>query len=284
MPQKSSTPPENTFPRRNRRTHPSRHALRRHHLHRRFRNRTRPRPSAALQPSSIPNPVQRSDAENGFEPGMKRADGRAVTDYAFHCIITDLPDANSKRGRRWSAEASPVSGCSRPTRGTDAPRCQDLQSCSATAKERRNGLHARRNGGAIDVIVQQALAEGKKAPEYHALTRPTTAEAEAVSRAIALSEMAGAPLYIVHLSCNDLARRLTRPAITAFPRTPRPSRNTFIFRSRISTSRASRARNTSSRHHCAKVEPGETLARSNKDHLQVVLTDHCPFCFTDKKS
>ena len=39
-------------------------------------------------------------------------------------------------------------------------------------------MHAE-NGGAIDVIVQQALAEGKKAPKYHALTRPTTAEAEA---------------------------------------------------------------------------------------------------------
>src|SRR6266571_1826077 len=63
-------------------------------------------------------------------------------------------------------------------------------------------MHAE-NGGAIDVIVQQALAEGKTAPKYHALTRPTTAEAEATSRAIALAEMAGSPVYIVHLSCND---------------------------------------------------------------------------------
>ncbi|MGD0507594.1 MAG: hypothetical protein ABSA27_07350 [Terriglobales bacterium] len=66
----------------------------------------------------------------------------------------------------------------------------------ATAK---NGglvcMHAE-NGGAIDVIVQQALAEGKRAPKYPALTRPTTAEAEAVSRTIALAEMAGAPVYI----------------------------------------------------------------------------------------
>jgi dihydropyrimidinase len=68
-------------------------------------------------------------------------------------------------------------------------------------------MHAE-NGGAIDVIVQQALAEGKKAPKYHALTRPTTAEAEAVSRAIALAEMAGAPVYIVHLSCNDALEKV----------------------------------------------------------------------------
>src|SRR5439155_560817 len=63
-------------------------------------------------------------------------------------------------------------------------------------------MHAE-NGGAIDVLVQRALAEGKRAPKYHALTRPTTAEAEATSRSIALAEMAGAPVYIVHLSCND---------------------------------------------------------------------------------
>ena len=63
-------------------------------------------------------------------------------------------------------------------------------------------MHAE-NGGVIDVIVQQALAEGKTAPIYHALTRPATAEAEAVHRAIALAEMAGAPVYIVHLSSED---------------------------------------------------------------------------------
>src|SRR5437879_6906926 len=68
-------------------------------------------------------------------------------------------------------------------------------------------MHAE-NGSAIDVIVQQALAEGKKAPKYHALTRPTTAEAEATARAIALAEMAGAPIYIVHLSCNEALEKV----------------------------------------------------------------------------
>src|SRR5438552_13562583 len=60
-------------------------------------------------------------------------------------------------------------------------------------------MHAE-NGSVIDVMVQRALAEGKTAPIYHALTRPTIAEAEAVNRAIALAEIAHAPVYIVHLS------------------------------------------------------------------------------------
>ena len=68
---------------------------------------------------------------------------------------------------------------------------------------RQNGgticMHAE-NGGVIDVLVKKALAEGKTAPKYHALTRPARAEAEATHRAIALAEMAGVPIYIVHLS------------------------------------------------------------------------------------
>src|SRR5439155_1208363 len=57
--------------------------------------------------------------------------------------------------------------------------------------------------GAIDVIVQQALAEGRRVPRHRARTRPTTGEAEVTSRAIALAEMAGVPVYIVHLSCYE---------------------------------------------------------------------------------
>jgi dihydropyrimidinase len=60
-------------------------------------------------------------------------------------------------------------------------------------------MHAE-NGGVIDELVKRALLDGKTAPKYHALTRPAEAEGEATGRAIALSEMAGVPIYIVHLS------------------------------------------------------------------------------------
>src|SRR5207253_4274417 len=70
-------------------------------------------------------------------------------------------------------------------------------------------MHAE-NGVVIDVMVKRALAEGKTAPKYHALTRPTKAEAEGVHRAIAIAEMAHAPVYIVHLSCDDALQEVTR--------------------------------------------------------------------------
>ena len=50
------------------------------------------------------------------------------------------------------------------------------------------------------VLVREALAAGHTAPVFHARTRPPLVEAEAVQRGIALAEMAGAALYIVHLS------------------------------------------------------------------------------------
>ena len=69
-------------------------------------------------------------------------------------------------------------------------------------------MHAE-NGGVIDVLVKKALAEGKTAPKYHALTRPARAEAEATHRAIALAEIADVPIYIVHLSAAEALEMVT---------------------------------------------------------------------------
>ena len=63
-------------------------------------------------------------------------------------------------------------------------------------------VHAE-NGDAIDVLVKQALADGKTEPRYHALTRPPETEGEATNRAIQLARVAGSPLYVVHVSCKE---------------------------------------------------------------------------------
>ena len=62
-------------------------------------------------------------------------------------------------------------------------------------------VHAE-NGDAIDIIVKRAVAEGKTDPIWHARTRPMETEAEATNRAIQLARVAGAPLYVVHVSCK----------------------------------------------------------------------------------
>src|SRR5260370_21674505 len=75
-----------------------------------------------------------------------------------------------------------------------------FQALGRTAK---NGalicMHAE-NGGVIDVIVRRALAEGKTAPIYQALTRPVTAQAGAVNRASTMAGIGSCSIYIVPLS------------------------------------------------------------------------------------
>jgi len=60
-------------------------------------------------------------------------------------------------------------------------------------------LHAE-NGGAIESLRRQALAEGRTGVIEHARTRPAILEGEATARAAALAEVAGVSVYIVHVS------------------------------------------------------------------------------------
>jgi len=63
-------------------------------------------------------------------------------------------------------------------------------------------VHAE-NGDAIEVLMGEAIAAGNTSPIYHALTRPPETEGEATNRAIQLARVAGAPLYVVHVSCQE---------------------------------------------------------------------------------
>ena len=139
---------------------------------------------------------------------------RPCRDYAFHCIVTDVSTGQLSEMNDLVHEGVTSFKLFMAYPGVfmldDGSIFKALQ---MTSQEWRHCvcMHAE-NGSAIDVIVQQALAEGKKAPKYHALTRPTTAEAEATARAIALAEMAGAPIYIVHMQLQRCPRESARGA------------------------------------------------------------------------
>jgi dihydropyrimidinase len=68
-------------------------------------------------------------------------------------------------------------------------------------------VHAE-NGDVIDYLVKKAVAEGNTDPIYHALTRPPEAEGEATGRAATLTGLAGSQLYVVHVSCEEAARKI----------------------------------------------------------------------------
>jgi dihydropyrimidinase len=182
----------------------------------------------------------------------KKAEGKAVIDYGFHCIITDLPDARLEEMKALVGEG--ISSFKLFMAYPGVFLLEDSLIFKAMQTASKQGamicMHAE-NGGVIDVMVRQALAEGKTAPKYHALTRPTTAEAEATGRAIALAEMAGAPVYIVHLSCAEALEKVREAHDRGLP-LQKPVRNTSTFLSRIFPSPASKEPSTFSARRCAK--------------------------------
>jgi len=144
-------------------------------------------------------------------------------------------------------------------------------------------MHAE-NGVVIDVIVKQALAAGKTAPKYHALTRPTKAEAEGVHRAIALAEIADTSVYIVHLSNSDALEEVTRArdiGVNAYAETC--PQYLFLDYSVYEQPGFEGAKYVMTPPIREKWNQ-EKLWRGLKfNDLQVVSTDHCPFCFKEQK-
>jgi dihydropyrimidinase len=137
-----------------------------------------------------------------------KAEGKACIDYGLHMIVTDLGSNNGKQGLNDMDDMvrEGVASFKLFMAYPNVLMVDDGTIFKALQQTAKNGalvcMHAE-NGSAIDVIVQQALADGKTAPIHHALTRPTRAEAEAVHRSIALAEIARVPVYIVHLSSED---------------------------------------------------------------------------------
>jgi dihydropyrimidinase len=130
-----------------------------------------------------------------------RASGKAAIDYSFHVAITDLPD--SVIDEIPSCLDYGVSSLKLFLAYKGALQVDDTTLFKAMQKAATCGMlimvHAE-NGDAIDILIKQAVAAGNLSPKYHALTRPPELEAEATSRAIRLAEVAGAQLYVVHLT------------------------------------------------------------------------------------
>jgi dihydropyrimidinase len=222
---------------------------------------------------------------DALDTWWKKGEGRACIDYGLHMIVTDLPEAGLEDMDEMVREG--VASFKLFMAYPNVLMVDDATIFKALGRTAKNGalicMHAE-NGSVIDVIVQRALAEGKTAPIYHALTRPTTAEAEAVHRAIAMAEMAGAPVYIVHLSSEDAlneVRAARDRGVPAFAETcpqylllsiEELERPNFEGAKYVFTPPLREKKNL------PKLWDG-----LKHDHLQVVSTDHCPFCFEDQK-
>src|SRR6202522_1971120 len=223
---------------------------------------------------------------DALDTWWKKAESKACIDYGLHMIVTDLPEAGLEDMDDMVREG--VTSFKLFMAYPNVLMVDDATIFRALQQTSKNGalicMHAE-NGSVIDVIVRQALAEGKTAPIHHALTRPTLAEAEAVHRAIALAEMAGVPIYIVHLSSEDALNQVREArdrGLPAFAETC-PQYLLLSIEDQMPGQSFEEAKYVFTPPLREKKNQPKLWDGLATDNLQVVSTDHCPFCFADQK-
>jgi dihydropyrimidinase len=220
----------------------------------------------------------------GVDNWHKKAEGKCAIDYGFHLITTELEDRQIEE--MFTVMDEGVTSFKLFMAYPGVFLVDDATIFRAmSAAGQRGGLicmHAE-NGIVINEIIKRALEKGHTAPRYHALTRPTLAEAEGVHRAIAIAEMAESPVYIVHLSCADALNQVRQArdrGIPAFAETcPQ-----YLFLSIDDYGEDfNGAKYVMTPPLREKSNQTELWKGLKMDDLQVVSTDHCPFCMKEQK-
>jgi dihydropyrimidinase len=215
---------------------------------------------------------------------MAKAEGNCAIDYGFHCILSDVNDQSLKEMDIAIGEG--VSSFKMFMAYPGVFYSTDGEIFRAMQKAAENGatimMHAE-NGIAIDVLIAQALDRGETDPLYHGIVRKSILEGEATHRAIKLAELAGSPLYIVHMSALEALAEVTNArdeGLNVYAETcPQ-----YLFLDLDDLGNGFEG---------AKFVCSPPLRDRAEGHqealwsglatndLQVVSTDHCPFCFED---
>jgi dihydropyrimidinase len=220
----------------------------------------------------------------GLDNWHAKAEGKAAIDYGFHLIVTDLED--ERVPELYKAMDEGVSSFKLFMAYPGVFLADDATIFRAmSAAGSRGGLicmHAE-NGIVINEIIKRALAEGRTAPKYHALTRPTVAEAEGVHRAIRIAEMAESPVYIVHLSCADALNQVREARDRGLPAFAETCPQ-YLFLSIDDYGEGFEgAKYVMTPPLREKWNQQELWKGLKSDDLQVISTDHCPFCMKEQK-
>jgi dihydropyrimidinase len=145
-------------------------------------------------------------------------------------------------------------------------------------------VHAE-NGDAIDILVKRALAEGKTEPKWHAATRPPETEGEATNRAIQLAHVAGAPLYVVHVSCKDAIDPIARARAENWQAWGETcTQYLFVDETALDTPDFEGAKYVYTPPPRPKEHQEHLWQALSTGILSVVSTDHCPFRIADQKT
>ena len=218
-----------------------------------------------------------------------KAQGKAVIDYAFHMIMTDAPEASLHEMADMVREGVTSFKLFMAYPGVLLLDDQSIFKCMLRAGEigALICMHAE-HGLPIDILVERAIQRGHTAPIYHALTRPEAAEATGTERAIALAEMAKVPVYIVHLSAQRALERVMEARDRGLPAYAETCPQ-YLFLDEDALRGSEQDPFDGAKYVCTPpLRPKhhhEHLWRGLRNYdLQVVSTDHCPFCMKDQKT
>jgi len=226
-----------------------------------------------------------TNVRDAVEDRLAEAEGQCAIDYGFHLSMGDINDTSLKEMETLVDEG--ITSFKYFMAYPGAWYSDDGKLLRAMQKAADIGamvmMHAE-NGIAIDVLRDQAASRGNTDPAWHGRTRPSRLEGEAVHRAAALAEIAGAPLYIVHLSSSDALEQV------AWAR----DRGQNIFAETCPQylyltveEHLERPGLDGLRAICSPpLRPASTHDSLwhglRHDDLAVVATDHCPFCDNEK--
>jgi len=224
----------------------------------------------------------------GLDTWHAKAEGKAAIDYGFHMIMTEANPSTLEEMAGIIREG--VTSFKMFMAYPGVFLVDDQQIFRAMLRAGELGalitMHAE-IGLPIDVMVQRALAGGHTAPVYHALTRSEVAESTGTERAIALAEMAKVPVYMVHLSAQRALERVMEARDRGLPTFAETCpQYLFLDEDHLRGDPGNEWKGAGyvctpplrPKHHHDHLWRG----LANYD-LQVVATDHCPFCMKDQK-
>jgi dihydropyrimidinase len=146
-------------------------------------------------------------------------------------------------------------------------------------------VHAE-NGDVVAQMTAKLLAEGNNGPEGHAYSRPPEVEGEATNRAIMIADMAGVPLYVVHVSCeqaHEAIRRARQKGMRVYGE-PLVQHLTLDETEYFNQDWDYAARRVMSPPFRNKQHQDSLWAGLQSGSLQVVATDHCAFTTAQKRN
>ena len=211
----------------------------------------------------------------------RKAEDKACIDYGFHMAITDLRDDVMAEIPSMLDEGITSLKLFMAYKGLF--QIDDTTLFRAMMQAAEHGMlimvHAE-NGDVIAELTKKLLNEGKTEPQYHAVAHPAMAEAEATGRAVALAGITGAPLYVVHMTCEEAVEQLALGRAKGFPVMGETcTQYMFVFEDDLAKPDYEGAKYVCSPP-VRQPKDAQVLWRALADNtLQAVSTDHCPFWF-----